>query len=462
MANKEHLKILKQGADAWNDWREREPETQADLSGLTLNNENLFKVNLKEVNLKWTDLSEASLYGENLCGADLTGANLSKSNLSEADLSRANLRKANLSEASLYAAHLVQANLIEANLTKSDLSWANLSESNFDKANLSLANLSKANLSKAELPWADFRWAILSEANLSEASLFGANLLKADLTSANLEETQLQSADFSGANLRKANLSNAHMVRANLSNIIDLSEANLSQAEVASTIFANIDLSAVNGLDLVKHFGPSSVGIDTIYLSKGHIPEIFLRGAGLPDNFITYVQSLTEAEQAIQFYSCFISYSHADKSFARRLYDALQGQGIRCWLDEHQLLPGQNIYAEVDRGIRLWDKILLCCSENSLISWWVDNEINSAFAKEQNLWRQHAKEILALIPLNLDGYMFSKQWESGKALQIKSRLAADFTGWEYDNNKFEVQFGRLVRALRIADEGREQPPKSNL
>ena len=42
----------------------------------------------------------------------------------------------------------------------------------------------------------------------------------------------------------------------------------------------------------------------------------------------------------------FYSYSHADKSFARRLHDGLQGRGIRCWLDEHQMVPGQDIYAE--------------------------------------------------------------------------------------------------------------------
>ena len=41
----------------------------------------------------------------------------------------------------------------------------------------------------------------------------------------------------------------------------------------------------------------------------------------------------------------------------------LQSGGIRCWLDERQLLPGDDIYDMVDRGIRLWDKVLLCCSE---------------------------------------------------------------------------------------------------
>jgi hypothetical protein len=53
------------------------------------------------------------------------------------------------------------------------------------------------------------------------------------------------------------------------------------------------------------------------------------------------------------------------------LHDRLQGPGIRCWLDDHQLLPGQDTYYEIDRGIRLWDKVLLCASKASLANWWV-------------------------------------------------------------------------------------------
>ena len=125
------------------------------------------------------------------------------------------------------------------------------------------------------------------------------------------------------------------------------------------------------------------------------------------------------------------------------------------------MLPGHDIFDEVDRGIRLWDKILLCCSKDSLRSWWVDSEINSAFAKEQQLTKERGQKVRALIPLNLDDYMFSGEWQNGKAKQIKSRLAADFTGWETDNKKFEEQFERLVKALRI-DDGREQPPSPKL
>jgi hypothetical protein len=109
----------------------------------------------------------------------------------------------------------------------------------------------------------------------------------------------------------------------------------------------------------------------------------------------------------------------------------------------------------------MWDKVLLCCSQHSLTSWWVDNEVATAFSKEQELMKDRKKKVLSLIPLNLDGYMFSDEWTGGKRQQIKERLAADFTGWEKDNDTFEEQFKRVVKALQT-EGAREQAPVSRL
>ena len=220
-------------------------------------------------------------------------------------------------------------------------------------------------------------------------------------------------ADLSGAKFNFADLHDADLREANF-HMTDVSEADLSGTTMGWTVLVDTNLRGAKGLESCKHQGPSSIGIDTFFLSKGEIPEGFLRGCGVPERFILYVRSLIN--RPLEFYSCFISYSHADTFFARRLHDALQSRGIRCWLDEHQLLPGDDIYEQVDRGILRWDKTLLCCSEASLSSWWVDTEINKAFTKEQRLMKERGKRTLALIPLDLDGHLFV--WKTGE--QMKS------------------------------------------
>ncbi len=158
----------------------------------------------------------------------------------------------------------------------------------------------------------------------------------------------------------------------------------------------------------------------------------------MDEQFVDLFQSMIG--QPIEFYSCFISYSHSDKAFARRLHDSLQGRGIRCWLDEHALVPGDRIMRAVNKAIRVNDKLLLCCSEASLQSSWVEDEIAAAIKKERDDGRD------VLIPLNLDGYFF--EWKGDHSVRIQERLAADFTGWEKDNTKFERELDKVVKALR--------------
>jgi uncharacterized protein YjbI with pentapeptide repeats len=94
-------------------------------------------------------------------------------------------------------------------------------------------------------------------------------------------------ANFRGANLSGANLRRATLVDADFTGAI-LKDVNLTLAGLGGTTLADLDLSSVLGLTTVSHVGPSSIGVDTIYRSRGHIPDSFLRGSGMPEEFILY------------------------------------------------------------------------------------------------------------------------------------------------------------------------------
>jgi len=96
MANKEHVTLIKQGVEVWNQWRRENPEARPDLSQANLTGAHLVEANLSDANLFWADLahanllkadfSRASLFGANLCGANLHRANLCDADLSDTGL----------------------------------------------------------------------------------------------------------------------------------------------------------------------------------------------------------------------------------------------------------------------------------------------------------------------------------------------------------------------------------------
>jgi uncharacterized protein YjbI with pentapeptide repeats len=336
--------------------------------------------------------------------------------------------------------------------TRPDLDGAELYGADLDGANLRGADLNGAHLSGAGLFEAD-----LTGANLASADLFEADLSQAYLNGANLREADLLRADLTNANLSQADLSRANLIWANL-NGADLSGANLSEAQVGLTVFANIDLSLVEGLDAINHRGPSTIGIDTILCSKGKISEAFLRGCGLsdieietaklhnPDLTSEKVANITAkinelyAAKPVEYHSCFISYSSKDEAFARRLYADLQQKGVRCWFAPEDMKIGDRIRPAIDQAIRLRDKLLLILSERSINSTWVEKEVETAFEEE----RKRGQTVL--LPVRLDETVMETA-QAWAADIHRTRHIGDFSRWK-DRDAYQKAFERLLRDLK--------------
>jgi uncharacterized protein YjbI with pentapeptide repeats len=322
----------------------------------------------------------------------------------------------------LHCARLSGAHLREAHLHEADLSYASLLG-----ANLGGTDLFKANLVEADLREADLRRAYLHEADLSYANLLAANLRNADLS-----ETNLSGANLVEADLREANLCNS----------------DLSRATLGRTIFANTNLSEAKGLESCMHSGPSSIGIDTFFQSRGEIPETFLRGCGVPEQFITFARSLVGTP--IQFYSCFISYSTKDQEFADRLHADLQDKGVRCWFAPHDIRAGKKLDDQIDEAIRLYDRLLLVLSEHSMNSRWVKTEIAHARQKELNEGRKVLFPI-GMVPYEkIQGKLFDAYVGDDSAREIREYFIPDFSNWK-DHDSYQAAFLRLVRDLKAEE-----------
>ena len=303
------------------------------------------------------------------------------------------------------------------------------------------SSLRGADLRRRDLRYTDLRNADLSEADLRDADLRNADLSSAQLDGARLNRALLTAADFRGANLSRADLESAVLQQTNFMEA-NLDGTNLSSALLGETILGNVDLSSVKGLESIDHQGPSM--IDERTRSKSWpLPEVFLRGCGLSDQLIEYLPALFG--HAIEFYSCFISYSSKDEQFAQRLHADLQAEGVRCWFAPEDLRIGEQFRLRIDEAIRLHDKLLLILSEHSVESPWVEHEVESAFEKEFKT-RESGRNRTVLFPIRLDSALMRSR--KGWAATIRrTRHIGDFSAWK-DHDAYKTAFQRLLRDLK--------------
>lgn len=78
----------------------------------------------------------------------------------------------------------------------------------------------------------------------------------------------------------------------------------------------------------------------------------------------------------------FISHSHADKPFARRLSIDLAALGAQVWLDEAEMRIGDSLFDKIQQAIDSVDFLAVVLSPASVKSAWVNEEVKQAMSAQ--------------------------------------------------------------------------------
>ncbi|WKN43259.1 toll/interleukin-1 receptor domain-containing protein [Tunicatimonas pelagia] len=129
--------------------------------------------------------------------------------------------------------------------------------------------------------------------------------------------------------------------------------------------------------------------------------------------------------------SVFLSHSHSDKHFVRKLARDLDSHGVRCWLDEAEMKIGDSLMQKIREGIDSVDYFIIVLSPNSVNAPWVVNELDVAM--NHHISGKPIKVLPILLKkCDLPGFLIGK-------------LYGDFQQEDEYNNSFK----KLINSLDI-------------
>ena len=113
----------------------------------------------------------------------------------------------------------------------------------------------------------------------------------------------------------------------------------------------------------------------------------------------------------------------------RELYQRLRADGFEPWLDEEDLLPGQDWQREIPKAVRQSDVVIVCLSKGSINkAGYVQKEIKFAL----DVADEQPEDTIFLIPLKLE------------ECEVPERLSR----WQWVNHFDPNGYARLMKALR--------------
>jgi hypothetical protein len=126
----------------------------------------------------------------------------------------------------------------------------------------------------------------------------------------------------------------------------------------------------------------------------------------------------------------FLCHSSADKPAVRELYQRLKADGCEPWLDEEDILPGQDWQREIPKAVRASDVVIVCLSRGSVNkAGYIQKEITFAL----DIAEQQFEDSIFIIPVKLE------------ECEVPERL----NRWQWVSLFNPNGYGRLIRALNV-------------
>lgn len=134
----------------------------------------------------------------------------------------------------------------------------------------------------------------------------------------------------------------------------------------------------------------------------------------------------------------FLAHASEDKEVVREIHKKLASMGFSPWLDEIDLLPGQNWRAEIPRAIEESDIFVACFSKQSVQKYgYVQQELRLALS----IYARKPSNAIFLIPLRLDECEIPDLNFYELGVSLRSIQWQDI--WKPDG------FERLVEAIKV-------------
>lgn len=139
----------------------------------------------------------------------------------------------------------------------------------------------------------------------------------------------------------------------------------------------------------------------------------------------------------------FISYAREDQEKAREIHRRLVDRGYKPWLDEEELLPGQDFRIIIEKSLTTSDFVIVCLSKTSVVK-------RSFFQRELKQALDRLKEMrpedIFLIPARID--------DCAMPDELKDRHWVDL----FDDRGWEKLFKAIEIELR--NRGKVSPPRA--